>query len=284
MTRNSIESGLENPWPKIGWSSFAIIIIISGVLGFVVLSRYQLNDKPLDIWNAICRGLGITADTSAAAGAQPALRTPTDFAWTRAALAQIDAGNAKHGESLASTCNACHGPAASSSKLFPVLGGMGADAIFKQLADFRAGKRPSAIMVPMAKGLTIQDSADVAAYFSSRTGPLQADSGERFPESGRTLRQADPGERLIFAGDQRRGIPPCSACHGPGGYKIGAPPLAGQHTAYIEQELTAFAKDMRQNDIYETMRSIARKLAPEEMQAVATFYGSHGREMAASDR
>jgi len=31
-------------------------------------------------------------------------------------------------------------------------------------------------------------------------------------------------------------------------------------------------------------RSIARKLAPEEMQAVATSYGSHGGELAASDR
>jgi cytochrome c553 len=284
MARNSVVSGLKNPWPKIGWTSFAIIIITSGLLGFVVLSRYQLNDKPLDIWNAICRGLGITADTSAAAGAQPALRTPTDFAWTRAALAQIDAGNAKHGESVASTCNACHGSAASSSNMFPVLGGMGADAIFKQLADFRSGKRPSPIMDAIAKGLTIQDSADVAAYFSSRTGPLQADSGQRLPEGGRGLRQTDPGERLIFAGDQRRGIAPCSACHGPGGFKAGAPPLAGQRAAYIEQELAAFAKGMRQNDIYETMRSIARKLAPEEMQAVATSYGSHGGEIAASDR
>jgi cytochrome c553 len=37
--------------------------------------------------------------------------------------------------------------------------------------------------------------------------------------------------------------------------------------------LLAFAQGMRQNDISEQMRTIARQLTPEEMHAVAVFYG-----------
>jgi cytochrome c553 len=105
----------------------------------------------------------------------------------------------------------------------------------------------------------------------------------RIPQGGRGFRQSSIGARLVFAGDQQRGIAPCAACHGPGGYKIGAPPLAGQYTAYIERQLTAFAQDIRQNDIYEQMRAIARQLTPEEMKAVAEFYGAPDHHLASSD-
>ena len=47
-----------------------------------------------------------------------------------------------------------------------------------------------------------------------------------------------------------------------------------QHrTLYIESQLLAFAQGMRQNDISEQMRTITRQLTPEEMHAVAVFYG-----------
>ena len=88
--------------------------------------------------------------------------------------------------------------------------------------------------------------------------------------------QAIPREewiRLVFAGDPARGIAPCSACHGPGGYKLGAPALQHQRTTYIESQLLAFAQGMRQNDIGEQVRTIARQLTPEEMHAVAAYYG-----------
>src|SRR3984893_426432 len=86
---------LENPWPRIGWSSAAGLIVISAVLGFVVLSRYQQNDPTLDIWGAICRGLGITADRGPAAEPKRPVRTPTNIARTSSTLDQIAAGNAQ---------------------------------------------------------------------------------------------------------------------------------------------------------------------------------------------
>jgi cytochrome c553 len=284
MARNQGPLQLDRPWSRIGWVSFAGIVLVSSLFGFVILSRYQENSDPLTIWGAICRGLGITADTAAAASPQPPLRTPTDLAWTEATLGQIQAGDVQRGGFVALNCSACHEEsAANPSHLIPILDGMDAAVIFKQLADYRSGKRSWGVMNGIAKALTVQDSANVAAYFASRPGRLQADSGMRIPQGGRGFRQSSTGARLVFAGDQQRGIAPCAACHGPGGYKIGAPPLAGQYTAYIERQLAAFAQDIRRNDIYEQMRAIARKLTPEEMKAVAEFYGAPDHHLASSD-
>ena len=59
MTRDQGTSTDDHPWQRIGWMSFAGIVVVSSLLGFVVLSRYQQNDETLDIWSAICRSLGI---------------------------------------------------------------------------------------------------------------------------------------------------------------------------------------------------------------------------------
>jgi cytochrome c553 len=270
----------DYPWSRIGWMSFAVIVLSSAFIGFVFLSRYQANSETLGVWAAICRGLGISADTAAAVSLQPPVRTPTDLAWTPATLEQISAGNTQRGAFVALNCAVCHeGTAANPAHLIPTLDGLDAAVTFKQLADYRSGKRTWGVMNGIGKALAVQDTADVAAYFASRAG-LQPDSGVRVPQGGRGFRQSDPGERLVFAGDPQRGMAPCAACHGPGGYKTGAPALAGQYTAYIERQLAAFAQGIRHNDIYEQMRAIARQLTPEEMHAVAVFYGSQGPRLA----
>jgi cytochrome c553 len=277
MARDQSAHRPDNPWPSIGWVSLAVLVGISVVLGFAVLSRYQQNDPPLGLWSAICRGLGIAADVVAATEPQPPLRTATQIAWTSGTLREIAAGNAQHGGFIALNCTACHGEGGvSKSGLIPTLAGMEGTVIYKQLDDYRSGKRLWGVMGALAKALSAQDSADVAAYFASRSGGLPAIGGARVPESGRSLRQNDPAMRLVFAGDPQRGIPPCSACHGPGGYKIGAPALQGQQPAYIERQLAAFTEGMRQNDINEQMRTIAKQLTPDEMHSIAAFYGAQG--------
>jgi cytochrome c553 len=153
---------------------------------------------------------------------------------------------------------------------------MDAAVIYKQLDDYRSGKRQWGVMEAIAKTLSPNDSADIAAYWAAQTNGLPTPSVEREFESGRSLRESDPAKRLVFAGDPRRGIAPCSACHGPGGYKLGAPSLHGQRAAYIERQLASFAEGLRQNDISEQMRVIARQLTADEMQSLAVFYGTDG--------
>ncbi len=161
---------------------------------------------------------------------------------------------------------------------------MDAAVIYKQLDDYRSGKRLWGVMNGIATALTVQDSADVATYFAGRQDGLPPIVGEGVPQSGRSLRQSDPTIRLIFAGDPGRGVPPCAACHGPGAHKLGAPALQGQHAAYIERQLAAFAQGMRQNDISEQMRTIAAQLTPDERHAIATYYGAEGAVRTAAEK
>ncbi len=265
----------SNPWPHIAWITVAAVSIASFLIGFLVLGRIQQNGPALGGWAALCRAIGITADRGPASEPQPPQRTPTRIAWTQDTLARIGSGKEQHGAFVALSCAACHGQGGvSSSAPFPTLAGMNAAVIYNQLDDFRSGKRLWGPMGAIATVLSDQDSADVAAYFAHRPAGLARVAGEGMPEGGRSLRQRDPAIRLVFAGDPERGIPPCAACHGPDAQKLGAPPLRGQHTEYIERQLAAFAQGVRQNDINEQMRVIAHELKPDEMHAVAGYYGA----------
>jgi cytochrome c553 len=275
MSRDQGPFRLDRPWSSIGWWFAAAVIGISFALGFVVLARYQQGGPALDTWGAICRAIGITSDNEAAREPQPPARTPTRIAWTRATLAQIASGNEQNGAFVGLNCGACHGErGVSPSALIPTLAGMDSAVIYKQLDDYRSGKRLWGVMSAIATALTVENSADVATYFASLPDGLRPIAGEGLPESGHSLRQRDPTLRLIFVGDPGRGIPPCAACHGPTAEKVGAPALQGQHTAYIERQLAAFAQGMRQNDINEQMRTIAAQLTQDDMHALAVYYGA----------
>jgi cytochrome c553 len=275
MVREQGPFQLNDPWPRIAWGTMAVVFIVSFLIGFVVLGRFQQNDPALGSWAAFCRAVGLSADRRPATEPQPPQRTPTRIAWTRETLARIASGSERHGAFVALNCAACHGErGVSPSTLIPTLAGMNSAVIYKQLDDYRSGKRLWGVMSAIATALTDQDSADVAAYFARRHDGLAEVAAEGPPESGRSLRQRDPGLRLVFAGDPERGVPPCAACHGPGAEKLGAPALRGQHGEYIERQLAAFAQGMRQNDINEQMRMIAHELTPAEMHAVAVYYGA----------
>jgi cytochrome c553 len=134
-------------------------------------------------------------NAAAQAAAVPAV------SWTSATLSQIAGGNAEHGAFVALSCTACHGEqGVSQNGLYPTLAGMDAAAIYKQLDDFRAGKRSWGAMNAIAQALSVQDSADAGAYFPSRTNGLPPFVSERF-QAGHTLREDNPAIRLVFAGD-----------------------------------------------------------------------------------
>ena len=275
MARDKGVLRLSNPWPRFAWLAGAAIVGISLALGFLVLDRYQQNDPPLGLWGAICWGLGITADLGPAREAAPTLRTPSRIAWTNSTLGQIRAGDAQHGSFIALNCTACHGEGGMSQSTFiPTLAGMDPAVIFKQLDDYRSGKRPWGVMGAIGKALSSRDSTDVAAYYAARPNGLAAIAPEGSLRRESRSKEGNSARHLAFMGDGQRGIPPCTACHGPYGYKIGAPPLAGQHAAYIERQLAAFAQGLRQNDINKQMRTIAMQLTPSEMHALAAFYGA----------
>jgi cytochrome c553 len=272
---NAVENPIasDRSWRGRSWVALAALIALSFVLGFVVLGAAP-GDTPLGIWGAICRGLGLAPDRAAARDAAPVPVVPSLVAWTPATLATIALGSDSRGAFIALNCSVCHGErGVNSAPGIPMLAGMDAPALYKQLADYRSGKRSSGAMHGIALALSDQAAADVATYYARQSGGLPVVTGVSVPSGGHGLKASDPATRLVFAGDPARGIAACAACHGPDGYKLGAPALMSQDSVYLQTQLAAFAQGSRRNDINEQMRSIAMALTDVERQGVARFFG-----------
>lgn len=229
---------------------------------------------------AVILGLGAPLAVSGiyirqAAREQPPVRIPSYVAWTDETIAAANNGNAVRGLVISRRCEQCHGREGFSSESHvPNLAGIDRLTIWKQLNDFRAGKRASPIMQAVANELAIQDYADLGTYFSML--PTYPDRGDprSFPQTASSPTHGPAIARLITAGDGQRGIPPCQVCHGPVGHDKGAPSLATQNAQYIRDELENFAKGTRANDINMPMRTIASQLTDDEKQSIAAFYGA----------
>ena len=158
-----------------------MVVVVCFLFGFVVLGRFQQNDSALGAWAAFCRAVGLTADSGPASEPQPPRRTPTRIAWTQATLARIASGSEQHGAMVALNCS--QAPAMAKARrqrittLIPTLAGMNSAVIYKQLDDYRSGKRLWGVMSAIATALTDQDSADVAAYFAHRPDGLAPVAG-----------------------------------------------------------------------------------------------------------
>jgi len=146
--------------------------------------------------------------------------------------------------------------------------------VWKQLDDFRSGKRNSRVMQPIANSLSAQDSADVAAYYWLMPIAPDPQDDRAFPQPLSDPKLGAVAVRLITAGDGTRGLPPCQACHGSIGWVTGAPSLATQNATYLLEQIEGFASGQRRNDINLRMRSIAAQLTEEERHALAESYGA----------
>jgi cytochrome c553 len=165
-------------------------------------------------------------------------------------------------------CAQCHAfnGVSDASGAFPRLAGQSAYYLAAQLRDFASGARASAIMSPIAKALSPDDVADVAAYFTSVNAPFLP---LKAPDAALLKR----GEELAKVGSSERRIQDCDNCHGPGG--AGEPPaipyLAGQYAHYIAFTLQMWRQGFRKNSP-DAMGVIANKLDDQEIAAVAAYY------------
>jgi len=267
MTRSRGPFAQRNPWGFIAYGGVAGLVLASFVIGFVLMPAPGRGALPL--WDSICRAIGLQDSVpQPVAGAKAVASNVT---WTPAELTRVERGDASRGEFVAASCTACHGAKGRATQAWiPNLAGMDPAAFYKQLADYRSGKRVWPVMNAIARALAEEDLVHAAAYFAS-LGPAPAGPGPRWA-SGRGLQSADPIARLVHAGDPGRGIAPCASCHGPNGVKPGAPNLLGQNEGYLVRQLASFAQSLRTNDISAQMRNVARALTPAEQSALAAFY------------
>lgn len=224
---------------------------------------------PLVALGALIAGSLVLASDS------PGDRIPSYLEWNYETIARASSGDAFRGMLLAKRCEHCHGaeglsPVAST----PNLAGMDKLSLWKELEDFRSHKRHSRVMEPIVDSLSARDVADVTAYYAKLPFYDDPQDNRAFPQSQPNPIRASVASRLVSFGDGERGIPPCQACHGPVAYRPGAPSLMTQNSDYVLDQLEAFAKGTRTNDINLPMRTVATLLTEDERKALADYYGA----------
>ncbi|HEY8244342.1 MAG TPA: c-type cytochrome [Casimicrobiaceae bacterium] len=178
---------------------------------------------------------------------------------------------AKAQQIVTQVCAACHGTDGTSpTPANPSLAGMPADYITTQLAHFKAGIRPNAVMQPMAATLSDADMTALGTYFSSQKPKIAG---------AKDAALAKQGQKLWRGGDAANGIPACSACHGPAGAGLpkNYPRLGGQWADYTVAQLKAFRSGERGSDPAgkdqngKIMAGVARGMTDAQMKAVAEY-------------
>lgn len=80
----------------------------------------------------------------------------------------VQAGDAAAGKQKSESCVGCHGlNGRSNNPMYPNLAGQKEAYLVKATKEYRDGKRPDAVMGAMVKGLSDEDIANLAAYYSS---------------------------------------------------------------------------------------------------------------------
>jgi cytochrome c553 len=174
--------------------------------------------------------------------------------------ADIEAGKAK-----SAVCAACHGADGNSANAaWPSLAGQHATYIYKQLQDFKEGRRNDATMAGMVALLNDEDMKNIAAYFES-----QQPKAVTFDPD-----MIELGESIYRGGITETSVAACMSCHSPSGKgngPAGWPSLKGQHPEYLVLQMQNFKQGLRANDSGEMMRNVVVRMSDREMKSVAAY-------------
>ena len=183
--------------------------------------------------------------------------------WAMTGVAHAQADEARAKKIIGGSCFLCHGAEGeSASEVFPRLAGQNAEYIAKQLENFKSGQRKSSAMAPMVAELSPDDMAALGRFYGSR--PPHKEAPKDAP-------LAAVGQYIYSQGNRFSGVPACASCHGPDGAGSNAlPRLAGQHAAYLDNQLKQFNKRERNND-NAVMHTVVEKMTPLEMAAVSEY-------------
>lgn len=163
-------------------------------------------------------------------------------------------------EDLARSCNACHGlNGVSVGPSMPSIAGLPEKYLKSVLLQWKSGERYSATMGRHFTGYTEAELAALATYFSKL--PYVA--------------VVQPADAKVMARG-KEATERCETCHGATG---GAPDddetpkINGQWAQYMEMELMKYRTDSVKMP-HKKMRANAKKLADEDVAAVAKFYAA----------
>lgn len=170
-------------------------------------------------------------------------------------------------------CTACHGKEgrAAPDGYYPRIAGKPAGYLYNQLLNFRDGRRRYGPMVYLVDPLSDAYLREIAAHFAALELPYPAPAPARGDPALLPL-----GERLALQGDAARELPACTSCHGRQltGVAPAIPGLLGLPRDYLSAQLGAWVSGQRQAQRPDCMATIARKLAPADVAALATWLAS----------
>lgn len=162
------------------------------------------------------------------------------------------------------TCTRCHGADGAGAGAFPNLTIQDPGYLARSLTAYANGQRRSGFMQVIATSLSPSQIKALAAYY--------ANLPRRTTDTG--VSPSSLGQQIALQGIA--GVGPCAGCHGVTKAAAKAYPLLdGQSRWYIANQMSVFKAGGRggiggQNP----MPTIARRMTPDQIDAVATYYAS----------
>jgi mono/diheme cytochrome c family protein len=170
-----------------------------------------------------------------------------------------------------SGCHGKHGEGGRQAEYYPRIAGKPAGYLYRQLVNFRDGRRTYPQMVYFTRYLSDEYLQEMASYYA------KLKPGYPTPIAPSVNAQAIVrGKTLVRDGDKAKDLPACAACHGASltGMQPGIPGLIGLYPDYINAQLGAWQRGARHGTEPDCMAKIAAKLSGTDMSAVASYLAS----------
>jgi len=198
------------------------------------------------------------------------------LAWRFDAWAAGDAGT-EFSDTLEQrllACSFCHGRQGEGSRqneYYPRIAGKPPEYLYRQLVNFRDGRRTYPQMVYMSRHLSDEYLREIAAFYSKLAPPFPTPI-----QPAATKEALARGEQIVRNGDQAKGIPACVACHGKAltGMLPGVPGLVGLYPDYINGQMGAWRSGLRKATDPDCMARIAQRLSGADSAAAAAYLAS----------
>ena len=167
-------------------------------------------------------------------------------------------------------CTACHGREgrAGPDGFYPRIAGKPARYLYHQLLNFREGRRHYGLMQRMVDHLSDDYLLVIAGHFAALDLPYPAP-----PRVAAAPAVLARGGQLARDGDPALRVPACMQCHGPKltGTLPAVPGLLGLPLDYLNAQLGAWRTGERAAHAPDCMATIARRLDPADVSAVASW-------------
>ena len=165
-------------------------------------------------------------------------------------------------------CTVCHGKEgrAAADGYYPRLAGKPQGYLYKQLLNFRDGRRHYGLMSDLIDPLSDAYLNELAGYFSALHLPYPPAQTPSLPAT-----ELARGKQLVFNGDAARKLPACVQCHGEKltGVQPFIPGLLGLPRDYLNGQFGAWRSGERKAVAPDCMAQVAKALQPDEINAIA---------------